>query len=255
VLPGRRARLLYQVICGHGVDCGEALPDPHRHGAEAAIRSHDLLAFLDCVLQADRVNVLEVGKDADLTLGGYHDVLVLELERAPEANLPALAEVNELDLELVIAFVQVYVFAKLEVVPLFRGGPLAHSRVRPQVLEEILWLVDFGDVLEDCERLAGDPETILVLVRCHGYLAVHWRHELLGELQGVAVHEQAPLPVHDELRRLLKAIQSVGFAVFIVRGASLRKEQRIVLSLGQHHVVVAYGPPRLALAPAAAIVT
>jgi len=86
----------------------------------------------------------------------------------------------------------------------------------------VLYIFKYG------ERLAGDPETILVLVRCHCDLAAHRRHELLREFQRVAIYEQTPLPIHHQMRLLLH-VRPLQLALFVYSRSALRLAERVLL--------------------------
>ena len=62
---------------------------------------------------------------------------------------------------------------------------------------------------KDRKRFTRNPEAILILKSRHSYLAVHGWQELLGELEGVPINEQAPLPLQNHLRLLLVDAASV----------------------------------------------
>ena len=137
--------------------------------------------------KANCIDVLEIDKDADLRLRCYHQVLVLELVLASEPYFPSLAEVDELYLKLILFVYKVDVESLIWTIAMLLKGywSLAHLRLRfldcfkycclLLRLMIVLYVFKYG------ERFARDPETILVLVRCHCNLAAQGRHELRRE--------------------------------------------------------------------------
>ena len=129
------------------------------------------------VLKANGIHVLKISQDANLIPGRQHDTFVIELKSATEAYSAALAEVDEVNLEGRLIFTQLNILAHSTVLYIILGSA---SSLR--ISKDILCFSCHFWVLEHREGPASDSEPILVLVGCHGDLAIGGGHEFLGEV-------------------------------------------------------------------------
>lgn len=100
-VPQRRVHAIIVQLGGDGARHRSALSLPWAW-TDAPSRPLDLLVLVQGRFEADCIDVLEIGENADLRLRSNHEVLVLELVLASKSNFSSLAEVDELYLKLII---------------------------------------------------------------------------------------------------------------------------------------------------------